>query len=125
MQPLPSTLPALARRGRRGYTDGRGEAVAEARRGGPARGRRGMKVERMKAARIVFGEEGAELREYRLRALRRGELLVRARCSLVSIGTETTLYLARRWQAPPAGAAAGGAVEDDEWDFEDYGRGET
>ncbi len=83
-----------------------------------------MKVEGMKATRIVFGEKGAELREYRLRALRPGELLVRARCSLVSIGTETTLYVARRWQAPPAGAAAAGP-EDDEWDFEDYGRGDT
>ena len=82
-----------------------------------------MKVEGMRARRIVFAEGGAELREYRLRALRPGELLVRARCSLVSIGTETTLYIARRWAPAPAGGAEQGA--SDEWDFEDYGRGET
>ena len=84
-----------------------------------------MKVEGMKAKRIVFGELGAELRGYRLRALRPGELLVKARCSLVSIGTETTLYLSHRWDAGPGTAAGAVPLQDDQWDFEDYGRGDT
>lgn len=86
-----------------------------------------MKVAGMKATRIVFGERGAELREYRLRPLRPGELLVKARCSLVSIGTETTLYLSRRWDADRGAGAAAAPIlqDDDQWDFDDYGRGDT
>ena len=80
-----------------------------------------MNVEGMPARRIVFTDQGAQLREYRLRALRPGEVLVKARCSLVSIGTETTLYLSRRWQAGSAAASG----DSDEWDFDDYGAGET
>jgi threonine dehydrogenase-like Zn-dependent dehydrogenase len=83
-----------------------------------------VKVEGMKAKRIVFTDRGADLREYRLRALRPGELLVRTRCSLVSIGTETTLYV-KRFRPPRAGLTAAAAGDEDQWDFEDYGRGET
>jgi threonine dehydrogenase-like Zn-dependent dehydrogenase len=82
-----------------------------------------MKVEGMPARRIVFGERGAEIREYRLRALRPGEVLVRSRWSMVSVGTETTLYVKSRWTAergtrPPL-------ADQDTWDFEDYGKGES
>lgn len=80
----------------------------------------------MIAKRIVFGESGAELREYQLRELRSGELLIRARCSLVSIGTETTLYVSNRWGASTDNGGNGASDPmDDEWDFEDYGRGDT
>ena len=80
-----------------------------------------MKVEGMPARRIVFTERGAEMREYRLRALRPGEILVQSRWSMVSIGTETTLYVKSRWAAE---RGKGSPLEDqDTWDFEDYGRG--
>jgi threonine dehydrogenase-like Zn-dependent dehydrogenase len=85
-----------------------------------------MRVEGMSAHRIVFGEGGAELREYTLPALRPKEMLVRTRCSLVSVGTESTLYVSRRWNPAPEGGAAGAADgTEDRWDFEDYGSGET
>ena len=75
----------------------------------------------MKARRITFGDNGAEIRAYELQALRSNEVLVKARCSLVSIGTETTLYHSRRWQA----AASKLDAKDDLWDFDDYGGGAT
>jgi len=78
----------------------------------------------MQARRIVFGSQGAELREYPLRSLRRGEILVKSRCSLVSIGTETTLYLGDRWGADAATHETDDP-EVDEWGFDDYGGGDT
>jgi len=77
----------------------------------------------MNARRVVFGSEGAELRAYPLRALRPGEILIKSRCSLISIGTETTLYLSSRWgQSEPVDAVGS---EVDEWGFDDYGQGDT
>ena len=77
----------------------------------------------MNARRVVFGVNGAELHEYPLRALRRGEILVKSRCSLVSIGTETTLYLNNRWDKGDPGVTSG-THDDDEWGFDDYGQGD-
>jgi threonine dehydrogenase-like Zn-dependent dehydrogenase len=82
-----------------------------------------MTVEGMPARRIVFTKRGAEIREYRLRALRAGEILVRARCSKVSIGTETTLYVKSRWDAELGSGSP--PPDTDTWDFEDYGKGES
>ncbi len=82
-----------------------------------------MNVEGMQARRIVFTEQGAQIREYRLHALRPGEILVRARWSQVSVGTETTLYVRSRWDAELGTAQP--IPDQDAWDFEDYGRGET
>ncbi|KKK99698.1 hypothetical protein LCGC14_2630130, partial [marine sediment metagenome] len=78
-----------------------------------------MDSQEMSVRRIVFIKTGAAIRESPLRALRPGEVLVRARCSLVSVGTETTLYLSSRWGLDPDAGA-----REDQWDFEDYGSGE-
>jgi hypothetical protein len=51
-----------------------------------------VNVAGMKARRISFGDNGAEIRAYELQALRSNEVLVKARCSLVSIGTETAAF---------------------------------
>ena len=80
-----------------------------------------MSTEAMEARRIAFTDRGAEIRTYKLRPLKSNEVLVKARCSLVSIGTETTLYLSRRWQEADTASVAG----EDVWDFDDYGQGET
>lgn len=79
-----------------------------------------MKVEGLVARRVSFSDQGAEIRTYQLRGLRKDEVLIKARCSLVSIGTETTLYLSRRWQS--ADTSPGGG--EDVWDFDDYGGGD-
>ncbi len=80
----------------------------------------------MDARRVVFGERGASLHKYKLRALKSGEVLIKARCSLISIGTETTLYLSRRWEAGQAANVTPDRAQlDDQWDFDDYGRGDT
>lgn len=85
-----------------------------------------MRVDEITATRIVFGESGAELRQYPLRQLRPGELLIKARCSLVSTGTETTLYVSHRWDASRNnGSTTASYPINDQWDFEDYGRGDT
>jgi threonine dehydrogenase-like Zn-dependent dehydrogenase len=73
----------------------------------------------MKAKKITFGDLGAEIRAYELPALKDNEVLVKARCSLVSIGTETTLYHSRRWQT-----AEEESDTEDVWDFDDYGGGD-
>ena len=85
-----------------------------------------MNTRGMEARRILFTDDGAQIHTYRLRALRDNEVLVRSRCSLVSIGTETTLYLhrpARKSDRTRQDAETGTGA--DEWDFDDYGEGET
>ncbi len=85
-----------------------------------------MKAAEIEARRVVFTDRGAELLKHRLRDLRAGEVLVQARCSLISVGTETTLYVSQRWNESRAGMPDREEPNSDaaEWDFDDYGSGE-
>lgn len=85
-----------------------------------------MNTVRNEAQRIVFTERGAELLKYRLRELKAGEVLVQTRCSLISVGTETTLYVSQRWKDKEgqSSAGTGSVTADDQWDFDEYGSGD-
>ncbi len=77
------------------------------------------------ARKVSFTRRGAEIREFALREPREGEMLVKARCSLISIGTETTLYVKSRWEKGAEAGDAGEPPEEGEWDFESYGKGDA
>lgn len=77
------------------------------------------------ARKVVFVGTGARISEYPLKGPGPGEILIRTHCSLISVGTETTLLVSDRWSQPdqPADPAAS-PESDDDWSFDNYSGGD-
>lgn len=81
-----------------------------------------MKKLDISAERIVFEGDCAVIEKFDINKLGDDEILVKARNSLISIGTETTLLLKSRWEIQEGSSVDKPSHE--EWGFDDYGKGE-
>ncbi len=80
-----------------------------------------MKIVKVDAQKVVFNGDEASLERYRINELGDDEILVKTKCSLISIGTETTILL--RNKRGSAGNSSQELCQPEEWGFDNYGKG--
>lgn len=82
-----------------------------------------MKILDIEAKKLVFTGEEAILESYRIEKLKDDEILVKTKYSLISIGTETTLYIKKRWNTDKTDVSTS-KHQNSGWDFDNYGKGD-